>query len=51
VNQDSFDILKTLGKGYFGKVFLAQKKSNKKLYAIKVISKVDVIKKKFFKSL
>ena len=51
VNEDSFEILRTLGKGYIGKVFLVEKKDTKKLYALKVISKLDVIKRNFFESL
>ena len=47
INEDSFEILKTLGKGFFGSVFLAQKKDTKELFALKVISKADIIKKKF----
>lgn len=37
-----FKMLVVLGKGTFGKVFLAEFKQNKKLYAIKVIRK-DVL--------
>lgn len=51
VNESSFEILKLLGKGYFGRVFLVEKKDTKDLYALKVISKLDVIKRKFFDSL
>ena len=29
VNEDSFEILMTLGKGYFGRVFLVEKKDTK----------------------
>ena len=29
INQNSFDILRTLGKGYFGRVFLVEKKDDK----------------------
>lgn len=48
VNQESFELLKTLGKGYSGQVFLAKKKDTNKLFALKVISKLDVIKRNFF---
>ena len=51
VNENSFDILRTLGKGYFGRVFLVEKKDDKKLYAVKVISKLDIIKRNFFDNL
>lgn len=29
VNEESFEILNVLGKGFFGNVFLAQKKDDK----------------------
>ena len=51
VDQGSFELLKTLGKGYYGRVFLCKKKNNNKLYAMKVISKLDIIKRNFFKNL
>ena len=51
VNQGSFDLLKTLGKGYYGRVFLCEKKDTKQLYAMKVISKLDIIKRNFFDNL
>lgn len=51
VNENSFEILRTLGKGYFGRVFLVEKKDNKELYALKVISKLDIIKRNFFEGL
>jgi serum/glucocorticoid-regulated kinase 2 len=51
VNQGSFELLKTLGKGYYGRVFLCKKKNNNQLYAMKVISKLDIIKRNFFKNL
>lgn len=49
--MNSFELLKTLGSGYFGKVFLVEKKDDKQLFALKVISKLDVIKKEFFQGL
>lgn len=51
VNENSFDLLKTLGKGYFGRVFLVEKKDDHSLYALKVISKLDIIKRNFFENL
>jgi novel protein kinase C eta type len=36
---EDFKIIVVLGKGTFGKVFLAEYKTDKKLYAIKVIRK------------
>lgn len=40
---DDFELMKVLGKGAFGKVMLAQKKDNKKIYAIKVLKKQQII--------
>lgn len=40
---EDFDLMKLLGKGAFGKVFLAQKKDDKKIYAIKVLKKQSVV--------
>ena len=51
VNQDSFDVITSIGKGHFGRVFLVEKKDTKKLYALKVISKMDIIKRNFFENL
>ena len=41
---DDFEILKLLGKGNSGKVYKAQSKLNKKIYAMKVINLEDVKK-------
>ncbi len=43
VGLDSFAPVRILGKGSFGEVFLVQRKSNKKLYAMKVITKQKVL--------
>ncbi len=51
VSEDSFNLLRLLGKGYFGKVYLAEKKSDGKLFAIKVIKKLDIIKWNFIENL
>jgi serum/glucocorticoid-regulated kinase 2 len=40
---DDFEILKLLGKGAFGTVVLSQKKSNEKLFAIKILNKKEII--------
>lgn len=40
---EDFELLKVLGKGAFGKVMLAQKKDSKKIYAIKVLKKQQII--------
>lgn len=41
--MEDFELLKVLGKGAFGKVMLAQKKDNKRIYAIKVLKKQEII--------
>lgn len=43
LSLNDFELLKVLGKGAFGKVILAQKIDNKKLYAIKILKKKDII--------
>ena len=40
---DDFELLKVLGRGAFGKVILAQKRDNKKIYAIKILKKQDIV--------
>ena len=40
---DQFEILRLIGKGAFGKVFLIQNLVNKKLYAMKCIRKDLII--------
>eukprot|EP00055_Hartaetosiga_balthica_P010819 m.47413 g.47413 ORF g.47413 m.47413 type:complete len:656 (+) comp7329_c2_seq1:105-2072(+) len=43
VSLDSFDYIKVLGRGAFGKVLLAEHKETKEQYAIKALSKENVI--------
>ena len=51
VNENSFEILKMLGRGSYGKVFLVEKKDTHELFALKVINKIDVINKNSFENL
>ncbi|XP_069608420.1 serine/threonine-protein kinase Sgk2 [Ranitomeya imitator] len=41
-----FDFLKVIGKGSFGKVLLAKRKSDNKFYAVKVLQKKTILKRK-----
>lgn len=43
LSLSDFELIKVLGKGAFGKVILAQKLDNKKLYAIKILKKKDIL--------
>ncbi|XP_064188576.1 serine/threonine-protein kinase greatwall [Anguilla rostrata] len=42
---EDFVVLKPVSRGAFGKVFLARKKCNSRLYAIKVVRKADMVDK------
>ncbi|KAF5199833.1 kinase [Thalictrum thalictroides] len=42
---DDFDIIKPISRGAFGKVFLARKRTTRDLFAIKVLKKLDMIRK------
>lgn len=42
---NDFEILKPISKGAFGKVFLARKRTTGDLFAIKVLKKLDMIRK------
>ena len=46
VGLADFELIRVLGKGSFGKVTLVRKISNDKLYAMKVLSKQNIIRKK-----
>lgn len=51
VKLQDFIIMKLIGKGAFGKVYLTQHRTTKKLYAMKCIRKDVVIDQDFFESL
>eukprot|EP00045_Choanoeca_perplexa_P002752 m.26311 g.26311 ORF g.26311 m.26311 type:complete len:471 (-) comp11686_c0_seq1:128-1540(-) len=45
MDMDSFELLKVLGKGTFGKVMLCRYKHNDRIYAMKVLKKAMVLEK------
>jgi serine/threonine protein kinase len=45
IELDKFNILKMIGKGSFGEVFLVEEKNSKKVYAMKVLTKEKVQRK------
>lgn len=45
VNQNSFDKIRLLGRGDVGKVYLVKEKTSNKLYAMKVLSKKEMIQR------
>ncbi|PSC71205.1 hypothetical protein C2E20_5424 isoform X1 [Micractinium conductrix] len=47
---DDFEILKPISRGAFGRVYLARKRATGDLYAIKVMRKVDLIRKNMVQS-
>jgi RAC serine/threonine-protein kinase len=42
---DSFQMIKVIGKGSFGKVFLVREKRTKEMFALKVLKKDNIIKR------
>ena len=45
ININSFYTISVIGKGSYAKVLLVKKKSNGKLYAMKVLKKIKLSKK------
>jgi serum/glucocorticoid-regulated kinase 2 len=45
INLEAFEIIRVVGKGSFGKVFLVREKANQTLYAMKVLKKDYIIRK------
>lgn len=41
---DDFQLLKVVGRGSFGKVYMARKKDTNKIYAVKTLKKDFIIK-------
>ena len=39
ISKDDFQIIKVIGRGTFGKVFLVRKRDDNKVYAMKVLKK------------
>ncbi|BGP16551.1 hypothetical protein JCM10213_000537 [Rhodosporidiobolus nylandii] len=46
LHPNDFDFLRMIGKGTFGRVFQVRKKDTKRIYAMKVLSKREIIAKK-----
>lgn len=46
VGIDDFELVRVIGKGSFGKVTLVRKKNDGKLYAMKVLSKPNIVRRK-----
>ncbi|XP_050529060.1 rho-associated protein kinase 1 isoform X3 [Daktulosphaira vitifoliae] len=45
MKPDDFNLIKVIGRGAFGEVQLVRHKSNKKVYAMKLLSKFEMIKR------
>ncbi|GAA6028306.1 hypothetical protein JCM8097_006967 [Rhodosporidiobolus ruineniae] len=46
LHPNHFDFLRMIGKGTFGRVFQVRKKDTKRIYAMKVLSKREIVAKK-----
>lgn len=45
VTKNDFEMRTIIGKGSYGKVVLVRKKDNRKLYAMKVLKKTEIIRR------
>lgn len=48
ITKDHFKILKVIGRGSFGKVFLVKKRDTREIFAMKVLKKENVIARNQF---
>ena len=46
MHPNDFDFLRMIGKGTFGRVFQVRKKDTRRIYAMKVLSKREIVAKK-----
>ena len=46
LTKDNFQLLRVIGRGSFGKVLLVRGKQDKKVYALKILSKSQVVARK-----
>lgn len=44
MRMDDFDLIKVIGRGAFGEVQLVRHKSTQKVYAMKLLSKFEMVK-------
>ena len=45
VSVRNFRTIKVIGKGSYGKVLLVEKKDTKKIYALKILKKADILRR------
>ena len=45
VSIDDFNIIKVIGRGSFGKVYLVQKRDDQKIFAMKTLKKDMILRK------
>lgn len=46
MRPNDFEVLKLIGRGTFGRVFQVRKKDTRRIYAMKVLSKKEIVAKK-----